>query len=240
LIPAFVLSAALPAAVRAQVEVRLPPIKRPRATAAVGPFSVTAELGRRGIEIRTGNRRIHPAPERAPAPRPVPRGPAPAPSASTSATASRVLATADRYVGTKYVYGGATASGFDCSGFVQFVFRRQGVQLPRTSRQQATAGTRVAGHVQALRPGDLMMFASNGSRIDHMAIYVGRNRIIHSSASGGGVGYDDLSTKRGRWFVDHHVGSRRLLADGRSLVGDVDAALRAFTALDPPDRAPVR
>jgi len=180
------------------------------------------------------------------APRPTAALPRPLPSPASarprtrpaSASARSLLATADQYLGTRYVYGGATPRGFDCSGFVQYVFRRQGVPLPRTSRQQATVGERVGGGTAALRAGDLMLFASNGVRIDHVAVYAGDGRIIHSSSSGGGVRYDDLSTRRGRWFVDHHVASRRVLADGRSLVRSLDAA-RVAGELDPPDRAPV-
>ena len=157
-----------------------------------------------------------------------------------TASAARVLDTADDYVGTPYVYGGTTPKGFDCSGFVQYVFRKQGVALPRTSRQQAAAGESVRARISALRPGDLMLFdASSGDgAIDHVAIYAGGNRMIHSSSSGGGVRYDDLSTKRGEWFVDHMVAARRVVADGRSLVTDLDAIARAFDKLDPPDRAP--
>jgi cell wall-associated NlpC family hydrolase len=135
--------------------------------------------------------------------------------------ATRVLTTAQRYVGTKYVFGGTSPRGFDCSGFVQYVFRKHGVRLPRTSRQQAVVGRRVAAKLSGLRPGDLLLFATGGSRIDHVAIYAGKNRIIHSSASGGGVRYDHLSSKRGKWLAGHHVASRRVLSDGTRLVAEL-------------------
>jgi cell wall-associated NlpC family hydrolase len=123
-----------------------------------------------------------------------------------------VLATAQRYVGTRYVYGGETpAGGFDCSGFVQYVFGKHGVALPRTSRQQAAAGRPLSESLAALEPGDLMLFSSKGVRVDHVAIYVGNNRILHSSAGAGGVVYDDLSSPRGKWYVARHVESRRVL-----------------------------
>jgi cell wall-associated NlpC family hydrolase len=160
------------------------------------------------------------------------------PGAPASASAARVLNTADDYLGTRYVYGGITPDGFDCSGFVQYVFRKHAVTLPRTSRQQAQVGQSLSARVTALRPGDLMMFASNGSRIDHVAIYAGNNRIIHSSSSGGGVRFDDLSTSRGRWFVEHFTTARRVLADGTSLVSGLEAAFRIADALDSGDRAP--
>jgi len=130
-------------------------------------------------------------------------------STTTSASAARVLAVADKYVGVPYVADGTTPLGFDASGFTQFVFAKRGVQLPRTSREQAQAGSAVAPEWRAVAPGDLVLFADR-DQIDHVAIYAGHNRIIHSSASGGGVHYDDLSTARGEWFVDHMVAARRV------------------------------
>jgi cell wall-associated NlpC family hydrolase len=148
------------------------------------------------------------------------------------------LRTADRHVGAQYRWGGTSPAGFDCSGFVQYVFGRHGVELPRTSRQQVGVGRAVAGDSRRLAPGDLMFFASDGDRIDHVAIYAGGTRILHATASGGGVRYDDLATSRGRWFAERHVASRRVLERGESLVRDLGAALRAAEALDPPDAAP--
>jgi len=123
-----------------------------------------------------------------------------------------VLATGDRYLGKRYVYGGAKPTvGFDCSGFVQYVFGQHGVVLPRTSRQQATAGRALPRTPGALQPGDLMLFSSKGRGVDHVAVYAGDNRIIHSSAGAGGVVYDHLSTPRGKWYLARHVASRRVL-----------------------------
>jgi cell wall-associated NlpC family hydrolase len=128
------------------------------------------------------------------------------------ASVARVLATANRYVGTRYRYGGGSPdAGFDCSGFVQYVFGRNGVQLPRTSRLQASAGRPAPLDVASLEPGDLLLFASRGTQINHVAIYVGDNRILHSTAGAGGVVYDDLSTPRGKWYLARHVVSRRVL-----------------------------
>ncbi|MGH7553953.1 MAG: C40 family peptidase [Longimicrobiales bacterium] len=246
MVPAIALIAALPPAAQAQIDIRLSP--QPSARGMVGPLSLSAILGPDGIDLRVDDRSVGVISTSRRTSIPGRRTSTSGTSTSrtsTSGTTSRasaaaVLATADRYVGTRYVWGGTTPNGFDCSGFVQYVFRRHGVQLPRTSRQQAGIGQAVVTALESPRAGDLMLFASNGSRIDHVAIYVGRNRIIHSSASGGGVAYDDLTSQRGRWFANHHVASRRVLADGRSLVGELDAALRALSALDPPDRAPRR
>ena len=160
-------------------------------------------------------------------------------STAASPSAARVLGTAEQYIGVPYKWGGNTPeSGFDCSGYTRYVFARQGIQLPRTSREQARAGQNVTARVSALRQGDLMMFAERHRAISHVAIYAGDGRIIHSSSSGGGVRYDDLSTRRGQWFVQNMVAARRLTANGRSLVQALELLTQPNTPLDPPDRAP--
>jgi cell wall-associated NlpC family hydrolase len=153
--------------------------------------------------------------------------------------AAPVLDFADDYLGTPYLWGGDSPSrGFDCSGFVQYVYRRQGVGLPRTSRQQALVGRSV--DTDALQPGDLLFFAGDYRTVDHVAMYVGDGHIIHSSESGGGVLVDDLASQRGRWFRQHLVGARRVIEDGRSLIdGSVPTGARPGQ-FDPPDRAPRR
>lgn len=167
-------------------------------------------------------------------------GPRPSsPSASTAPSARRVLGSAEEHLGVPYKWGGTSPStGFDCSGYVRYVFAEQGVRLPRTSREQAAAGERVMPRLSSLRQGDLMLFAEQGGRISHVAIYAGGGRIIHSSSSGRGVRYDDLDTKRGKWFATHMVSARRLVTDGRSLVQALDLLARPGLPFDPPDNAP--
>lgn len=136
----------------------------------------------------------------------IPRSPAP------TATAARVLQTADRYVGVPYVWGGNTPdSGFDCSGFTKYVFAKQGIQLPRTSREQARVGRGVSLDFGAFEPGDLLLFAEPNEAISHVAIYVGDGRIIHASSARGEVGYLDLDGDRGAWYVQNMVAVRRLM-----------------------------
>jgi cell wall-associated NlpC family hydrolase len=133
-----------------------------------------------------------------------------------SASAARVLATADRYVGTRYRYGGESpGEGFDCSGLVQFVYGRHGVELPRSSYQQARAGRPAPREITALQPGDLMFFSAGGRRVDHVAIYAGGGRIIHATSGAGTVRYDDFDTKRGKWLLQRFVTSRRVLPEAR-------------------------
>jgi hypothetical protein len=158
---------------------------------------------------------------------------------SGNGAASRLLSTADGYVGTPYRRGGTNpSSGFDASGFVRFVFSRLGVNLPRASRDQARVGEKVRADWRSIAPGDLVMFEDEGG-INHVAIYVGRSRIIHSSASGGGVRYDDLESERGRWFVEHLVAARRITPDLRGMLLDL---ARGFSnelgKSDGPDHAP--
>lgn len=180
-----------------------------------------------------------------------PRGPRPTASTGSSRTtwpvsttsargaARRVVPAAERYIGTRYVYGGdSPRTGFDCSGFVQYVYGQQGVTLPRTSRQMAGSGVAVDPSRRSLVVGDLMLF-SQGGRISHVAIYAGNGRFIHSSSSGNGVRYDDLDTRRGKWFATHLVAARRVAGDGRILVtAFTGGSLIAFDHLDPPDSAP--
>jgi len=158
---------------------------------------------------------------------------------SNEAVMSRVLSTAGKYVGTKYSRGGnSPTSGFDAAGFVRFVFSRFGVILPRTAGEQARVGDAVGTDWRVIVPGDLLMFKDDDG-IHHVAIYAGRNRIIHSSQTGGGVRYDDLSTERGQWFLDHLVAARRVTPDLRGLLLDL---ARGFAndadAADEPDSAP--
>jgi cell wall-associated NlpC family hydrolase len=157
---------------------------------------------------------------------------------AATASASAVIATGGAYLGTPYTYGGASPkSGFDCSGFVQYVFRRHGVTLPRTSRDQSTAGRSITATLAGARAGDLLFFSQRGDVVDHVAIYAGNDRILHSSSSGGGVRYDDLGSARGRWFLDRLVAARRVLGEGSRFV-DPGIVSHSGAKLDPPDSAP--
>jgi len=134
----------------------------------------------------------------------IPSSPAP------SAAASRLLRTADSYVGVPYVWGGNSPSqGFDCSGFMKYIFARNDIALPRTSREQSRVGSPVTANFSSLRPGDMMFFAAPDEQISHVAMYVGDGVIIHASSAVGGVGYTDLNAG-GDWFVANFVAARRV------------------------------
>jgi len=196
------LLAGLPSVTSAQVSLSLPKIQRPAVRATLGPIALIATVSGHGVTLSAGTRSARrTSPARLPGR-----------TAVGSAGAARILATAERYLGKRYLYGGETpGTGFDCSGFVQYVFGKHSLELPRTSRQQARAGKGLPRTASVLRPGDLMLFSSKGAGVDHVAIYAGDNRIIHSSAGAGGVIYDDLSSSRGKWYLARHVASRRVL-----------------------------
>lgn len=192
----------------------------------------TVILAGEAIGSRTGSSSRTSRTSRTSEPR-APRSPAP------TAVASRVLGTADQYVGVPYKWGGNTPqSGFDCSGFTKYVFANEGIRLPRTSREQVRAGQGVPVDLAALLPGDLMMFAEPGEAISHVGIYVGSGEMIHSSSSGRGVRYDNLSSARGDWYVQNMVAARRLTSNGRSLVQSLKYLTIPNSPLDPIDRAP--
>jgi cell wall-associated NlpC family hydrolase len=130
---------------------------------------------------------------------------------SVAVVESQLINTANRYLGTRYLLGGTRPSAFDCSGFVRYVFAKHGVELPRTAREQSLVGHRIAVGPDSLRVGDLLFFRTTRGRASHVAIYAGHGRIIHASAGSRRVRYDDLSSPRGRWFIQHLSGVQRVL-----------------------------
>jgi len=201
---------------------------------AVGASAGGCTFSVAGVPVTLPDPTREPSSRREPSPR------RPVPTTTGGASATRVLASADDYLGVKYRWGGTSPrTGFDCSGYVQYVYDREGVRLPRTSRQQAVAGTRRPTRWDAAGPGDLVMFANPGEAISHVAFYAGGGRILHASSSGGGVRYDDLSTKRGRWYRERLVAVRRVSGNGPAIARGLLESLGLTSApLDPPDRAP--
>ncbi len=93
-----------------------------------------------------------------------------------------LLDTAKCLQGTSYVWGGRSTKGFDCSGFVQTVFRSNGIALPRDSDKQFAAGKFVGRNLRSLQAGDLLFFSYDGKKVSHVALYIGEDKkFIHSS-----------------------------------------------------------
>ena len=91
-----------------------------------------------------------------------------------------------KYFGTRYRWGGQTPAGFDCSGFVGFMYNKVfNMHLPRTSREMSAIGTKV--EKDQLQPGDLVFFQTRGRGINHVGIFIGANTFVHSSLSRGVV-----------------------------------------------------
>ena len=123
-------------------------------------------------------------------------------SESTTATAAAVLAEAEKHLGKPYVWGAKGPNSFDCSGFVQYVFRQVGISAPAPTYTQEKLGTYVAKGQE--QPGDLVFFGQVGNT-HHVGIYVGGGMYIHAPQTGDVVKYSYLSGSRDYSFA------RRLL-----------------------------
>ena len=127
-------------------------------------------------------------------------------TSSATDKASAIIATAKKYMGAPYLWGGTTPSGFDCSGFVQFVFKKHGINLNRTCATQYKHGTFVSK--ASLKPGDLVFFQNTyQAGISHVGIYIGSNQFIHCSSSRGVT----ISNLTSNYYVQHYYGARRIL-----------------------------
>jgi cell wall-associated NlpC family hydrolase len=124
--------------------------------------------------------------------------------ARTSRVAEALTRSALRFLGVPYVFGGTTASGFDCSGFVQHVFAMLGIDLPRTADAQYDVGHRAVG---GPHPGDLVFFDTYGG-VSHVGIYLGNGEFVHASSSRG-VMVSHLSES---YWAARYVGAKRLIA----------------------------
>lgn len=94
--------------------------------------------------------------------------------------------TALKYIGGSYVWGGNTlGAGVDCSGFVQQIFKLYGVTLPRVSKEQAKSGVAVSSGNKKV--GDLIFYANSNGVVDHVAIYIGNNQVVHAASTKAGI-----------------------------------------------------
>jgi len=105
-----------------------------------------------------------------------------------------------------YVWGGTSVQGFDCSGFIQYVYGKHGVTLPRVTSDQYNAGTAISK--SSLKPGDLVFFETYKPGASHVGIYLGNNQFIHASSGAGKVIISNLTST---YYTEHYIGSRRVL-----------------------------
>lgn len=134
-------------------------------------------------------------------------------SGSTSAatgTRQQIIEYAATLLGCKYVYGGTSPSGFDCSGYTQYVFANYGVSLSHSSKTQYSNAVSIKK--SELQVGDLVFFSSTAgsSTVGHVGIYTGDDQFIHAASPGKGVRYDSLSSD---YYSSHYIGSGRVLSD---------------------------
>lgn len=124
-----------------------------------------------------------------------------------NAVADQVVATAKQYLGTPYVYGGSSPRGFDCSGFMYYLYGQYGYKLWRTaSTQWANNGVKV--EKSALQPGDLVFFSDSVDPIGHVGMYIGNNQFIHASSGKGCVVITSLSAS---YYANHYTGAKRII-----------------------------
>ncbi len=125
--------------------------------------------------------------------------------AANSTIGEQIVAFAKQYLGVPYVWAGSTPSGFDCSGFVSYVFKSNGYQTNRTAAAIYQNG--VAIDKSELQPGDAVFFASSSQAIGHVGIYIGDGQFIHSSS---GAGYVTINSLDESYYSRMYVGARRI------------------------------
>lgn len=126
---------------------------------------------------------------------------------SSGSEAEKIIATAKEYLGTPYVYGGASPKGFDCSGFIYYLFGQYGYSLHRGATSQYN-NDGVYIEKSQLIPGDLVFFSGGGDPISHVGMYIGDGQFIHSSS---GKGYVVITALDSSYYLEHYAGAKRVL-----------------------------
>ncbi|MCA1647006.1 MAG: LysM peptidoglycan-binding domain-containing protein [Chloroflexi bacterium] len=182
--------AAVVEAPRAQPAAAAPPaivpVPAPKPVAAAKPAAAPAPAA--------------PKPAAAPAPAPA------APELSVGGGGGNIVANAMKYIGYRYVFGGTSPAGFDCSGFVYYIHNHSGAPVGRGMWQQYNGGSHIP--VGALQPGDTVFFANTYMPgLSHNGIYIGNGQFIHASDERTGVTISSMNTS---YWQGHYVGATRL------------------------------
>ena len=130
-------------------------------------------------------------------------------SSSSASLGEQLAATAKKYIGCAYVFGGTSPSGFDCSGFAQYICGLYGISINRTADKQLYNGYSVS--YSDLRPGDLVFFANTyntSAAASHVGIYIGGGQFVHAANSSSGVKISSLSEE---YYSSRYVGARRVI-----------------------------
>lgn len=127
------------------------------------------------------------------------------PKQDVSRSTGSLIQTAKQYIGVPYKFGGVTPRGFDCSGYVQFVFAKHGAQLPRTADIQYKTGKAIQR--RQLVPGDLVFFTTYAPGASHNGIYIGKEQFIHASSSKGVM----ISRLDESYWKPRYLGARRVV-----------------------------
>ncbi|MDR0266905.1 C40 family peptidase [Paenibacillus sp.] len=124
--------------------------------------------------------------------------------AASATTGDQIVATGKQFLGVPYKFGAKSGitSAFDCSSFTQYIFKKYGINLPRSSKEQSNVGTYVPRN--QLKPGDLVFFYSP---IHHVGVYMGNGKVLHTFGKGG-VTISDMNSG---WWNTNYTTARRVL-----------------------------
>lgn len=148
---------------------------------------------------------------------------------SSDEVRGEVLQYAKKFLGNPYVWGGTSlTNGCDCSGFAQQIFANFGYTLPRTSRQQAKAGTRIP--VQEAKPGDLLFYQRESGFIYHVMIYLGDGKIIHAGSEATGIQISDFNYEKSTEFAVRVISEE--IRESKIETGDVDNGRKEGNSVD--------
>lgn len=148
---------------------------------------------------------------------------------SSDEARGEVLQYAKKFLGNPYVWGGTSlTNGCDCSGFAQQIFANFGYTLPRTSRQQAKAGTRIP--VQEAKPGDLLFYQRESGFIYHVMIYLGDGKVIHAGSEATGILISDFNYEKSTEFAVRVISEE--ICESKIETGDVDNGRKEENSVD--------